>query len=163
MSNPANQFLRSYSGQMGPNLPSGRTADPAYKRLSVGARNRGGQRVPSDQRKPGLGRETHRNDPDGDWLDMAYQRELGRNVDEQGAQYWRDQLEGGQSRDDVLRNIKSSNEYREFQARNNPDGHESSKAKQGRGIPTTPLQQGALGHPDGAMRPNTYSPTNQIN
>ena len=86
MSNPANQFLWSYSytssGQMGPNLPSGRTADPAYKRLSVGARNRGGQRVPSDQRKPGLGGETHRNDPDGHWLDMAYQRELGRNIDD---------------------------------------------------------------------------------
>jgi len=153
MSNPANQFLRSYSGQMGPNLPSGRTAAPA-ERLIVGDINRGGQRVPSDQRKPGLGRETHRNDPDGHWLDMAYQRELGRNIDEGGAEYWRNELRGGKSKDDVLRGIRSSHEFKSRHGREYPRNS---------GGPTTPLQQGALGHPDGAMRPNTYSPTNQIN
>ena len=50
------------------------------------------------------------------FLNRAYREELGRNPDEEGLQYWKDQLtSGNQTQEDVLANIRRSDEYKENQ------------------------------------------------
>jgi len=45
------------------------------------------------------------------WLRDVYQDELGRELGDEGRDYWLDDIEGGQTREDVLANIKRSEEY----------------------------------------------------
>ena len=50
------------------------------------------------------------------FLNQAYREELGRNPDEEGLQYWKDQItSGNQTQEDVLANIRRSDEYQENQ------------------------------------------------
>ena len=50
------------------------------------------------------------------FLHEAYREELGRRPDEEGLQYWKDQiLSGNQTEADVLANIRRSDEYQENQ------------------------------------------------
>ena len=53
------------------------------------------------------------NDLDDDsWVRGAYQSLLGREADDEGLNYWKGDLAGGASRDDVVANIKRSPEYK---------------------------------------------------
>jgi hypothetical protein len=50
------------------------------------------------------------------FLNQAYREELGRGPDEEGLQYWKDQItSGNQTQEDVLANIRRSDEYQENQ------------------------------------------------
>ena len=52
---------------------------------------------------------------DSDWLNHIYKSQLGRDIGEEGKTYWGGELEGGQSRDEVLANIRRSDEYKNKQ------------------------------------------------
>tara|TARA_Y100001938_G_scaffold91162_1_gene125073 strand:- start:731 stop:1780 length:1050 start_codon:yes stop_codon:yes gene_type:complete len=47
------------------------------------------------------------------WVRGAYQSLLGRDADDEGLTYWKGDLAGGASRDDVVANMKRSPEYRD--------------------------------------------------
>ena len=50
------------------------------------------------------------------FLNQAYREELGRGPDEEGLQYWKDQItSGNQTQEEVLANIRRSDEYQENQ------------------------------------------------
>tara|TARA_R100000655_G_scaffold1893_3_gene7089 strand:- start:1938 stop:4625 length:2688 start_codon:yes stop_codon:yes gene_type:complete len=50
------------------------------------------------------------------FLNQVYREELGRGPDEEGLQYWKDQItSGNQTQEDVLANIRRSDEYQENQ------------------------------------------------
>tara|TARA_Y100001963_G_scaffold6073_2_gene7824 strand:+ start:1738 stop:2289 length:552 start_codon:yes stop_codon:yes gene_type:complete len=47
---------------------------------------------------------------DDSWLNRVYQRELGRDVGDEGLEYWGNELDQGASRRDVRENIRRSDE-----------------------------------------------------
>ena len=50
------------------------------------------------------------------WLEGVYKNELGRDLGDEGRAYWADDIhDRGQSKDQVLANIKRSNEYKGYQ------------------------------------------------
>ncbi len=50
-----------------------------------------------------------------DWLRDTYRQELGREVKKEGLDYWTGNLSSGQTRDQVLANIRRSDEYKNKQ------------------------------------------------
>ena len=50
---------------------------------------------------------------DDAWVRGAYQSLLGRDADQGGLDYWKSNLSGGASRDDVISNMKRGSEYRD--------------------------------------------------
>ena len=50
------------------------------------------------------------------WLEGVYKSELGRDLGDEGRKYWADDIhDRGQSQDEVLANIRRSNEYKAYQ------------------------------------------------
>lgn len=50
------------------------------------------------------------------WLEGVYQQELGRDLGDEGRKYWTDDIhEKGQTREEVIANIRRSNEYKGYQ------------------------------------------------
>ena len=50
------------------------------------------------------------------WLEGVYKNELGRDLGDEGRAYWTDDIhERGQTKDEVLANIRRSNEYKGYQ------------------------------------------------
>jgi len=58
---------------------------------------------------------------DEKWLTDIYQTELGRKLGDEGRKYWMKDLKGGQSREDVLGNIRLSKEYERYQGGADPE------------------------------------------
>lgn len=67
---------------------------------------------------------------DEKWLGDVYEEELGRELGDEGRQYWMDDIrERGQTRDDVLANIKRSDEYQCAQSGGTWDGSSCTQAQ----------------------------------
>ena len=92
------RFLRNSTGSGG-----GITTDPYLKKS--GADYSGWHRTSPVNMSGDL--------DDDAWVRGAYQSLLGRDADDAGLDYWKNDLAGGASRDDVVANMKRSPEYRD--------------------------------------------------
>jgi len=65
------------------------------------------------QVKVSMGPDPRASKDDDSWVRGTYQSLLGREADEEGLNYWKGALAGGQSRGDVVANIKRESEYKD--------------------------------------------------
>jgi len=80
-------------------------------RESVGRARRESITRPQPRTAPAPSRPTP--EPKSDWLDQAYQSNLGRSADAGGKSYWANEVASGrQTKDQVIANIQKSDEYK---------------------------------------------------
>jgi len=90
------------------------------QQADIPAPEREAENIPPAKEQPVPGEEEGFTDQDDveatAFLNQAYKEELGRSPDEEGLQYWKDQItSGNQTQEDVLANIRRSDEYQENQ------------------------------------------------